>query len=252
MGEQTGIEWTDHTFNPWWGCVRVSPACQHCYAETFAKRTGNAVWGVDAPRRFFGDKHWQEPEKWNRAAAAVSVRRKVFCASMADVFEDRDDLLDARGRLFGLIEATRSLDWLLLTKRPENIVRLLPSDWLAHGPRNLWLGTTVENQEYADLRLPHLLEAPAAVRFVSYEPALGPVDFHPWAEGLDWIIAGGESGVGFRTPEPQWFRDVRDQCQRHGLGFFFKQWGGLRPKAGGAELDGQTWKQFPHSQAGER
>jgi protein gp37 len=245
MGQQTGIEWTDHTFNPWWGCVRVSPACQHCYAETFAKRTGNAVWGVEAPRRMFGDKHWQEPAKWNRAAAAAGVRRKVFCASMADVFEDRPDLIDPRGRLFGLIEATPMLDWLLLTKRPENIARLLPSDWLTHPKRNVWLGTTVENQEYAEKRLAHLSAVRAEVRFVSYEPALGPVDFSAWIDDLDWIIAGGESGPGFRQPEPKWFRDVRDQCALSGVGFFFKQWGGLRPKTGGAALDGVEWKQVP-------
>lgn len=251
MGQQTGIEWTDHTFNPWWGCVRVSPACQHCYAETFAKRTGNAVWGVEAPRRMFGAKHWQEPAKWNRAAAAAGVRRKVFCASMADVFEDRLDLIEPRGHLFGLIEATPMLDWLLLTKRPENIARLFPSDWRARRRDNVWLGTTVENQAYADARIPHLLAVPAVVHFVSYEPALGPVDFRKWTEGypfvptLDWIIAGGESGAGFREPDPEWFRDVRDVCAGRGVAFFFKQWGGLRPKTGGAALDGIEWKQFP-------
>jgi protein gp37 len=243
MSEKTGIEWTDHTFNPWWGCVRVSPACQHCYAETFAKRTGNAVWGVDAPRRFFGAKHWQEPAKWNRDAAKAGERRRVFCASMADVFEDRPDLDEPRGHLFGLIEATPMLDWQLLTKRPENIRGLLPSDWLERARPNVWLGTTVENQEYADVRLPHLIDVPAVVHFVSYEPALGPVRFEDWP--LEWIIAGGESGAGFRTPDPDWFRAVRDGCERDGTAFFFKQWGGLRPKTGGASLDGIEYKQMP-------
>jgi protein gp37 len=251
MGQQTGIEWTDHTFNPWWGCVRVSPACQHCYAETFAKRTGNAVWGVEAPRRMFGDKHWREPAKWNRAAAAAGVRRKVFCASMADVFEDRPDLMGPRERLFRLIEATPMLDWLLLTKRPENLTTLLPASWLIRPLRHVWLGTTVENQEYAAKRLPHLIAVPASVRFVSYEPALGLVDFGRWLHGpsrIDWLIAGGESGPGFRAPDPEWIRSARQACVVAGVPFFFKQWGGLRPKTGGAALDGREWKQFPRSQ----
>lgn len=243
MSEKTGIEWTDHTFNPWWGCVRVSPACQHCYAETFAKRTGNAVWGVDAPRRFFGAKHWQEPYRWDAAAKRDGVRRKVFCASMADVFEDRPDLVEARAELFVVISETQNLDWLLLTKRPENIARLMPPYFRGAVWPNVWLGTTVENQEYADIRLPHLIDVPAVVHFVSYEPALGPVRFEDWP--LEWIIAGGESGPGFRSPNPDWFRAVRDGCERDGTAFFFKQWGGLRPKTGGASLDGIEYKQFP-------
>jgi protein gp37 len=252
MGEKTGIEWTDHTFNPWWGCVKVSPACRHCYAETFAKRTGNAVWGIDAPRRFFGAKHWAEPRKWNEKAQRDGVRRRVFCASMADVFEDRADLIDARGDLFELIDETPWLDWLLLTKRPENIARLMPPYWGGRVWPNVWLGTTVENQQYADERLPHLVAKDAAVRFVSYEPALGPVDFTPWAFDLDWIIAGGESGGGHRTPDAEWFREVRDFCERARLWFFFKQWGGINPKANGAMLDGREWKQVPSGASGER
>ena len=114
MGTETAISWCDHTFNPWWGCVRVSPACQHCYAETFSKRVGLKVWGPESDRRFFGPKHWAEPLKWNTAAVKAGVRRRVFCASMADVFEDRADLLNERLRLFQLIEDTPQLDWLLL------------------------------------------------------------------------------------------------------------------------------------------
>lgn len=251
MAEQTGIEWCDHTFNPWWGCVRVSPACQHCYAETFAKRTGNAVWGVDAPRRFFGTKHWQEPHKWNAAAKRAGVRRKVFCASMADVFEDRPDLVDPRADLFVTISETPDLDWLLLTKRPENIARLMPPYFGGRVWPNVWLGTTAENQEYADARIPYLLESPAVIRFVSYEPALGPVDFsrflhgYPFTATLNWIIAGGESGYGFRPPDPQWFVAARDAAVAGGAAFYFKQWGGIRPKSNGALLDGVEWKQFP-------
>jgi protein gp37 len=262
MGETTGISWTDHTFNPWWGCVKVSPACQHCYAETFAKRVGQKVWGVKAERRFFGPKHWAEPLKWNRAAAKAGVRRRVFCASMADVFEDREELHATRADLFVLIEKTEHLDWLLLTKRPENIRKLWPRGFYEPGPDwwpNLWLGTTVESQEYAESRLPPLLDVNAAVHFVSYEPALGPVNFTPWMDHecgdpphgrcpneLAWIIAGGESGANARAGEAAWYRQVRDDCAAFRKAFHFKQWGGRTPTANGCELDGREWKQFPN------
>src|ERR1051325_9210230 len=153
MGKTTGISWTDHTFNPWWGCVKVSPACDSCYAETWAHRTGHEVWGKDAPRRFFGDRHWQEPLHWNEQAAKDGQRRKVFCASMADVFERRDDLNESRSRLWKLIEATPLLDWLLLTKRPYNISLMIPVYWLQNPVPNAWFGVTAENEEYAQRRL---------------------------------------------------------------------------------------------------
>jgi protein gp37 len=178
MGEQTAIAWTDHTFNPWWGCTRVSPGCEHCYAETFAKRVGQDVWGKNADRRFFGDKHWAEPIKWNAKAAQSGRRERVFCASMADVFEDRPELAEHRARLFDLIMfETPWLDWQLLTKRPQNVLDMVPPRWLdAHAyygtngwPANCWIGTTVEDQERADERIPWLLSIPAAVRFLSCE-----------------------------------------------------------------------------------
>lgn len=242
MGKDSAIQWTDHTFNPWWGCVKVSPACDHCYAETFAKRTGNAVWGKDAPRRFFGSKHWDEPVKWNRSAAHAGQRARVFCASMADVFEDRADVEDARGNLYGLIEATPMLDWLLLTKRPQNISRFIPSDWLRSPRLNVWYGTTVESPDYL-WRVYQLRDTPAAVRFISYEPALSDVQWP--LDGIHWLIAGGESGAGFRTVDPAWMRSARDQAVTAGVAFFFKQWGGLSPKAGGRELDGREWSEMP-------
>lgn len=251
MGEVTGISWTDHTFNPWWGCVKVSPACQHCYAETFSKRVGQKVWGADAPRRFFGPKHWEEPLKWNAVAVKAGVRRRVFCASMADVFEDRADLIEARSDLFALIEKTDAgLDWLLLTKRPENIRALWPKGFYEPGPDwwpNLWLGTTVESNDYL-ARIDRLREVPAVVHFISYEPALGPLDES--LRGIEWLIAGGESGAGYRPPEIDWFRRVRDRCQEVGAAFHFKQWGGINPKANGCELDGREWKEFPSPQEG--
>ena len=189
MAENSKIEWTDHTFNPWWGCVKVSPGCTNCYAATFDARTFGVEkhvtakgetrephWGKDAPRRFFGEKHWREPLKWNRDAERDGARRRVFCASMADVFEDREDLREQRDRLFALIHATKSLDWLLLTKRPERVTEIVPESWCDGFPRNVWLGTTCEDQQLADERIPHLLAVPATVRFLSVEPMLGPVD----------------------------------------------------------------------------
>lgn len=196
MGKNSKIEWTHHTFNPWWGCAKVSPACEHCYAEVWAARCGHSdLWRPNGQRRFFGDKHWAEPLRWNAAAAKAGERYRVFCASMADVFEDRDDLDAVRARLFGLIRETPHLDWLLLTKRPECVMPLLHrafyggwngigtgayslmDDWLdGTPPPNVWLGTTVEDQRRADERIPALLNIPARVRFLSCEPLLGPVD----------------------------------------------------------------------------
>lgn len=241
MGESTKIAWTDHTFNPWWGCQRVSPGCEHCYAETFAKRVGLKVWGPQSERRFFRDQHWAEPLKWNRKAAAEGRRARVFCASMADVFEDRADLREPRARLWALIGGTDNLDWLLLTKRPENAQRLWAQaardaeganedqSYMVWG-RNVWLGTTCEDQRRADERLPHLLRVPAAVRFVSYEPALELVDFRRHLDvvdesGLDWIIVGGESGPGARPFDAAWARETVDMCRATGTWCFVKQMG---------------------------
>lgn len=291
MGEHTKISWTDHTWNPWWGCQRVSPGCQHCYAEAFAKRTGNAVWGKDAERRFFGDKHWAEPLRWDAAAAAAGYPALVFCASMADVFEDRADLVDHRARLWDLIAATPHLIWQLLTKRPENVRGMVPDRWITHPlddidyiigdwPANVWIGTTVEDQERADERIPHLLAIPAPVRFLSCEPLLGPLDLSPWlhlewmdalrppgapmsfrGEGgwgvemftylagrrtdIGWIIVGGESGAGYRALDLAHGADVIDQAEAAEVPAFFKQVGGFRPTAGGDLIGGRSIKQFP-------
>lgn len=246
MGSTTAISWTDHTFNPWWGCQRVSPGCEHCYAEAFAKRVGSKVWGKAAPRRFFGDKHWAEPLRWNRAAEAAGQRRRVFCASMADVFEDRPDLNAPRARLFNLIDSTPWLDWQLLTKRPENVAHLVPELWRRGGwPPNVWLGTTVEDQRRAEERIPRLLDHPAAVRFLSCEPLLGAVDLTREPTHIDWVIVGGESGPKHRPLDLGAARSLRDQCVSAGVPFFFKQVGGRTPTTGGDQLDGETWKQFP-------
>lgn len=231
MGQNSKIEWTTHTFNPWWGCTKVSEACKHCYAEAWAKRVGQPVWGPLSDRRTFGDDHWREPLKWNRAALGAGQRPRVFCASMADVFEDRPELSPWRAKLWGLIEATPALDWLLLTKRPENVPRL--AGWSAAWPANVWLGTTVELQKRADELLPHLARVPAAVRFLSCEPLLGPLDLRAWlGSAVNWVITGGESGPHARAPSPAWFRSLHAQCMEAGVPFHFKQWGDWAPGDG--------------------
>lgn len=285
MAKNSPIEWTHHTFNPWWGCVRVSPACKHCYADTWAKRIGLDLWGARSPRRFFSDHHWNEPLKWNREAERDGQRRRVFCASMADVFEKRAELDPWRARLWKLIETTPWLDWLLLTKRPDHIGASVP--WGAAWPANIWLGTTAENQRWAGRRIPHILEFPATVHFISAEPLLGHIDIRQWlpapgrARALGWVIAGGESGAKSRPMNPDWARSLRDQVNAAGAKFHFKQWGhwspeqqaiergrkrvqlygaggeaitlvGLGKKASGRDLDGRTWDDLPETQADAR
>lgn len=234
MAKDSKIEWTHHTFNPWWGCIKISGACDHCYAETWAKRLGEDLWGPTAARRFFGDAHWKEPLKWNREAEALNERRRVFCASMADVFEQRDDLVPHRLRLLELIEQTPHLDWLLLTKRIHLVKRLLPKGYKL--PKNVWLGATVEHQEAADKRIKYLLEFDTpAVRFLSCEPLLGPIDLTPWLKKndlgvrVDWVIAGGESGFGSRPMDPMWPSQLQKQCSQAKVAFHFKQWGHWAP-----------------------
>ncbi|WP_137884714.1 phage Gp37/Gp68 family protein [Ralstonia sp. 3PA37C10] len=251
MSENSKIEWTHHTFNPWWGCAKVSPGCDNCYAERDANRfspTAN-LWGPGAERRVFGDKHWAEPLKWNRKAAAAGTRARVFCASMADVF-DKNAPAGARERLFALIKETPHLDWLILTKRIGNAPAMLPADWNS-GYSNVWLGASIVNQEEADRDIPKLLAVPARLRFLSMEPLLGPVDISKWLGycerldktgisrrasgehivcerhcGISWVIVGGESGPGARPVlRPTWVRDLRDQCADASVPFLLKQWG---------------------------
>lgn len=222
------INWTHHTFNPWWGCVRVSEGCVNCYAETMSKRTGNDIWGVDKPRRFFGGKHWDEPFKWDVEAQRAGTRARVFCASMADVFEDRRDLDEWREQLWKTIGATPFLDWLLLTKRPENIAKLMPI-FVTEIPDNVWLGTTVENQKNWE-RVDELTCIPASVHFLSVEPMLEPVRLQlPSALEIEWVICGGESGAKHRPFEYDWARQLRDDCEAFGISFWMKQGGGMRP-----------------------
>ncbi len=357
---ETKIEWADYTFNPWRGCQKVSPGCEHCYADTMSKRNPATlgVWGPMGTRVVAAESYWKLPERWNRAAATgtchvclglgmakqkrcpacnctgkrgdgTPYRARVFCASLADVFENWTgammgtngrqlwyaddgwtdepggrtlDMDHVRQRLFRLIDATPNLDWLILTKRPENIARMMgtffvpiPKPCADHVERavatcsvcrrseppfyrpNVWLGTSVENQATADERIPHLLRVPAAVRFLSMEPLLGRVDLSRPVEvgrrrgledaglpprlaadvestfatldGIDWTIAGGESGPNARPLHPDWVRSIRDQCQAAGVPLFVKQMGGVRDKRGDLDdlPDDLRIRQFPEA-----
>lgn len=255
----TKIEWTDVTWNPVTGCDKVSPGCDHCYAETIANRfdgtkafpNGFAV--TLHPERLTAPLHWRKP-------------RRVFVNSMSDLFHDNvpEWFIAA---VFEVMRATPQHTYQILTKRHGRMRSLLRS-WMGGTPLwtemgaahlvppmtplpNVWLGVSVEDQKRADLRIPALMQTPAAVRFLSMEPLLGPVDITPWLRqgeartSLDWVIVGGESGPGARPVDGDWVRSLRDQCEASGEAFFFKQWGGRRPKANGRELDGRTWDEYP-------
>jgi protein gp37 len=249
---ETSIEWTQgangepgYTFNIVWGCEKVSPACKNCYAETWAKRYGFDVWGADKPRRTFGAAHWKEPIRWNTAAEKAQSMRSVFCSSMADVFEDHPTLAAERIKLWDLIKATPWLKWLLLTKRPENVRRMVPSTWLDEWPANVFPGFTAENQEWYDRRHDHaLLTRTETPWFVSYEPALGPIDFRGLF-GIAWLIVGGESGAGARPMMLSWVRSARDQANAAGVPFFLKQKIESGKKISLPVLDGRQWAEMP-------
>lgn len=248
MAEKTAIEWTHHTFNPWRGCTKVSAGCAHCYADAMSKRNPGVfgIWGDQGTRVIASESAWREPLKWDRAATQAGERRRVFCASMADVFEDRPELIEPRVRLFHLINQTPGLDWLLLTKRPENIQRFHGGDgvrrsWAENMPPNVWLGVSVENQE-AIGRLSHLAGIAATVKFVSAEPLLGPLVLrgssggkeYNWLDpknerGIHWVIIGGESGHHARPCEIAWIRSLVEQCRAANVACFVKQDSGRYP-----------------------
>jgi protein gp37 len=226
MAERTAIAWTDHTYNPWIGCERISPACDLCYAaEEWGEggRHERVVWGGPRSRT----KTHRRVLKCNKAAAKAGERRRVFCASLADVFDNHRSIEpEWRSDLWALIDRCRALDWMLLTKRPQNIAKMLPPDW-GDGWPHVWLGCTAENQTEADRRLPILLRIPAVVHFASVEPQLEAVDLRQYlAAGLDWGIVGGESGQSCRPFTVDWARELRDQCRAAGAAFFMKQLGG--------------------------
>ena len=266
MSENTKIEWCDSTFNPWTGCTKVGPGCDNSYAEGGAKRSGIVQWGPGAERRRTSAANWRKPLQWNAKPFFECVacgwrgerflvhfdgdqcphcctvgdikpaRRRVFCASLADVF-DNEVPVEWRADLFDLIAKTPNLDWLLVTKRIGNVGRMIPDRWSVMMPPNLWLGITVVNQVEADRDIPKLLQLKAAVRFLSMEPLLGPVDLRqahitkvrlpawPNPTRVDWIIVGGESGPKARPMHPEWVRGIRDQCETAGVPFLFKQHG---------------------------
>jgi len=224
MAENSKIEWTTHTFNPWVGCEKVGPPCDHCYAESWAKRAGHPeLW--QGERRRTTEANWRKPLKWNAAAKAAGERHRVFCASLAD-WLDNQVPYDWRFDLAVLIDATPDLDWLLLTKRIGNFGKHAPweSDTI---PPNVWLGITCGDQSELDRDWPKLAQLGARVRFISYEPALGPL--YAARPLPDWIICGGESGAHARMMDPRWARDLRDQCETAGIAFFFKQMTGKAP-----------------------
>ena len=227
MAENSKIEWCDHTFNPWIGCQKVSPGCDHCYAEHMADhRFGWVEWGPHGKRKRTSDDNWRKPRRW--AKDANGHRPRVFCASLADWLDNKAPR-EWRSDLGRLIRATPELDWLLLTKRPENYEKLAPWD-LDKIPPNVWLGVTCEDQPHYERRWAILSRARirASVKFVSYEPALGPLtklQLEPGRSVPDWIICGGESGTGARRMKPAWVRAVREECAELDIAFFMKQIG---------------------------
>lgn len=264
MGDNTNISWCDATFNPWIGCVKVSPGCKFCYAETLVtNRMRLNVWGPPktTERKRTSESTWKQPLAWNRKAQREGKRAKVFCASLADVFEDHPQVAPWREELFALIEQTPHLDWQLLTKRPENLRKFLPQKWLAEPRPNVWLGTTVEDRARAVARVTHLLATPAAVHFLSMEPLLEDVDLTDivdyedecgtcrepvrfdalraslWCacciEGrepsalakVSWVIVGGESGPGARPFNIDWARLTVARCADAEVACFVKQMG---------------------------
>jgi protein gp37 len=259
----TSIAWTwtelpdgqvakGYTFQAWGGCECVSEGCDHCYAwQRDLRYHGGRHRGEKArtPRKRMSAAYWRQPHTWNRAAARLGVRLKVFCASLADVFEDHPDVPAARERLWRTIEDTPWLTWMLLTKRPANIRRLVPPGWLHAWPERVWLGTSVETAVWARVRIPLLLKVPARVRFLSVEPLLGP---QPGLDltGIHWAIIGGESGPEYRSMDLAWMEDVVAQCGRAGVPVFIKQDSGPIESRQG-RLPDDLWRQkaFPDDPA---
>lgn len=233
MAENSKIEWTDHTMNFWIGCTEVSPACDHCYARELAERHRWATWG-NHPRHRTSAANWRKPFAWNAKAARLGVRYRVFTNSLADFFDNQVPE-DWRQDAWNVIGQTPALDWLILTKRPQNAPNRLPDGFMQRTTMplrfapwpNVWIGTTVENQDEADRRIDQLRAIPAAVRFLSCEPLLGPIELD--LDGIHWVIAGGESGPHRRPMDLDWMRGIRDQCERAGVAFFGKQFDKVRP-----------------------
>lgn len=228
--ENSKIEWCDHTVNFWWGCSKVSAACDHCYAENISNRFRPGLWGKKAKRWLNVESAVKQCEKLNRKAAKAGRIDKVFVNSMSDFFEDREDLEEARCRAWFTFMECKNLIFMLLTKRPDyanKFISSLPSDMPTGFDDflgNVWIGTTVENQRAADKRLPELMKIPAAVRYISVEPMLEEIDLKlSQHKGLHWVICGGESGNKARPMDGYWALELQDQCREAGVPFFMKQ-----------------------------
>jgi protein gp37 len=237
MGEVTKIAWCDHTFNAWIGCEHASPGCLHCYAEAQNKLwnwTGGG-WGVNAPRRVTSDSNWAKLRAWDRKAERAGVMRRVFVNSLSDTFDVKAPI-GARERLWKEIEACTHLEFLLLTKRPENWKAMLPGSWREKWPARVRLGFTAEDQQRFDERFKFAAELLGLCReitpfFLSCEPMLGTIDLRDTERWLlGWVICGGESTPLARPMHPDWARRLRDQCADAGIPFLFKQWGEWAPK----------------------
>lgn len=236
MADGTSIEWTEATWNPVTGCSKVSPGCAHCYAERLSTRFGTTrkPWLPEhaGENVVLHDARLAQPLRWRRP-------RMVFVNSMSDLFHELVPLAFVR-QVFEVMAEAEQHVFQVLTKRHERLLELAPElSW----PNNLWIGVSIENRRWVE-RADYLRQVPAAVRFVSAEPLLGPLDALE-LDGIDWLIAGGESGPGHRPVRAEWIRDLRDRCNRDGVAFFFKQWGGTRAKSGGRELDGREHSDFP-------
>jgi protein gp37 len=243
MSTRSSIEWTETTWNPTTGCDRISTGCQNCYALTLAKRLkamGSAKYQNDGDPRTSGpgfgvtvhDTALAEPLRWREP-------RLVFVNSMSDLFHAKVPVEFVR-QVFTVIRQTPQHTYQVLTKRSTRLRKLATRlDW----PPNLWMGVSVENADHLH-RVDDLRHVPAAVRFLSCEPLLGPLTGLS-LDGVSWVITGGESGPRARPIDPEWVRDIRDACQQAGVAFFHKQWGGRTPKAGGRVLDGRTWSEYP-------
>lgn len=255
MGENSKIQWTNHTHNFWIGCDEVSPACDHCYARTLAERYGWAKWGPKEPRHRTSAENWKKPGRWNRVAQATGINAKVFPNSLSDFFDNKV-APDWRHDAWKTIRETPWLTWQILTKRPQNIPKMLPPDW-GDGWNNVWLGTTVENNTEAERRIPPLLSVPARIHFLSCEPMLEEFDITRWLWGpenpceqcpqdedcecgwktrkelglpsIDWVICGGESGPDKRPMDLAWARSLQHQCKTGDVPFFMKQIDGKLP-----------------------
>jgi protein gp37 len=230
------IEWTNHTINFWWGCVKISPGCENCYAETLSKRAGQNIWGpAQTTERRYIKNACKNILKWDEAAGVSGIRKRVFCQSMSDFFEVHPQLNDWRQEAFDILESLKWLDIQMLTKRPENVMEMVPYDWCEDWPAHIWIGTSVENQKYLDERMVHLYHIPARVKFLSCEPLLEAIDLSRWLgivknlpkyrPDIHWVIIGGESGARARPFNIKWGINLIEQCKVAEVPVFMKQLG---------------------------